>query len=169
MISTILIIISLILDGLLTNIFPYMMGNLSFLTPLLTVICIIIIYPFYKKNLKKYYILSFLIGIIYDLLYTNLFLINGVLFFIIALITRYIYKNLRISSLSLTLYICLIIVLYETLLATIFIVFNMIPFSITSILYKIVNSLVINIIYGEILYYIVKTTSKRHKKIKINR
>ena len=58
MIPLIIITLSLILDGILSNIFPYTVNNLSLFTPLLTLISIYLIYPFYKKKENKY-ILSF--------------------------------------------------------------------------------------------------------------
>ena len=89
--SIIIVIISLFLDGILSNYLPYLVNNLSLFTPLFTLVSIFIIYPFFKKKEKKYLISVFIIGIIYDLFYTNLLFFNAVLFFIIGLITiRYI-------------------------------------------------------------------------------
>jgi len=80
----IFIIISLLLDGILNNLLPFI--NLSLFTPLLTLISIIIIYPLYIKKKKEYLLTIFITGIIYDLLYTNQLFLNGVVFFIIGLI-----------------------------------------------------------------------------------
>ena len=101
MIPIIIMIISLILDGILTNYLPYLVNDLSLFTPLLTLTIIFIIYPFYRKNKKKYLIVVFILGIIYDLFYTNLLFFNGVLFLIIAIISMTIYKNLEVSYLRL--------------------------------------------------------------------
>ena len=74
-ISSIIIIASLILDGLLSNFLPFMVGNLSIFTPLFTVVSIIIIYPFFRKREKNKYLITLaMTGLIYDLLYTNLLL-----------------------------------------------------------------------------------------------
>ena len=78
MIKYLIIIISLILDGILSNFLPVI--NLSYFTPLLTLTSIFIVYPFYTKDEYKYYITSFIVGIIYDLLYTNLLFFNGIIF-----------------------------------------------------------------------------------------
>ena len=80
MISIIIIIISLLLDGILSNYLPYLVNDLSLFTSLFTLVSIFIIYPFFKKKEKKYLITIFIIGIIYDLFYTNLLFFNGVLF-----------------------------------------------------------------------------------------
>ena len=65
MVPIIISIISILLDGLLTNYLPYEVGNLSLFTPLLTFVSIFIIYPFYRKNEYNYILHLFILGIIY--------------------------------------------------------------------------------------------------------
>ena len=71
MIPIVIIIISILLDGILTNILPYTVNNLSLFTPMFTILIPIIIYPFYLKEEKKYLITLIITGIIYDIFYTN--------------------------------------------------------------------------------------------------
>ena len=59
MIPIIILIISILLDGILTNFLPFLVNDLSIFTPLLTVVSIFIIYPFYRKHEKKYFIILF--------------------------------------------------------------------------------------------------------------
>ncbi|MBQ9019291.1 MAG: hypothetical protein IJ097_03140 [Bacilli bacterium] len=168
MISISIVIISLILDGILTNFLPYLNNNLSFFTPLLTLVSIFMIYPFFKKKEIKYFILIFIIGIIYDLFYTNLLFFNAVMFVIIGLVIRYIYKSYEITPIRLILYIILLIISYELLTGIILLVFNIVPITIYKLLYKITHSLILNIIYGELIYYILKIIPKKYKRISIN-
>ena len=58
LVSNIVFIISLLLDGILTNFLPYMVSDLSLFTPLFSISSLILIYPLLKKDNKK-----FLIGI----------------------------------------------------------------------------------------------------------
>ena len=166
MIKYLIIIISLILDGILSNFLPVI--NLSYFTPLLTLTSIFIVYPFYTKDEDKYYITSFIVGIIYDLLYTNLLFFNGIIFVLIAFLVRIIYKNLNISFLKNILYIILIIIVYESSTALIFMMFKLVPITLSKVVYKITHSLILNIIYGELIYLILKIIPKKYKKIKIN-
>ena len=165
---TCILIISLILDGLLTNYLPFLVNELSLFTPLFTLTSIFIIYPFYRKKEKKYFILVFIIGIIYDLLYTNLLFFNALLFLVIAYLSKQIYKNFDISFIKLIIYISLIIISYETLTGLIIFIFNLVPITISKIIYKITHSLIINIIYGEIIYLILNKLLKNNHKISIN-
>ena len=53
-ISIVILIISFLLDGILTNFLPYGVGNLSLFTPLTTIVAIVLIYNFFYHNEKKY-------------------------------------------------------------------------------------------------------------------
>lgn len=168
MLTSIILIISIILDGLLTNYLPYLVNDLSYFTPLLTVVSIFIIYPLNRKKEKKFFILIFIVGIIYDLLYTNLLFLNGLLFVVIALISKVISKNFEISYLKLILYIIIIVTIYETLYAGILFVYQVVPVTLYKLFYKISHTLLLNIIYVEILYFIIKHLPKKYKRISIN-
>lgn len=168
MISLIIVIISILLDGIITNYLPYLYTDLSIFTPLLTLVSIFIIYPFFKKKEKNYFIIIFIIGIIYDLLYTNLLFFNGVLFIIIGLLIKYIYKTYEMTPVRLILYLAIIITSYESLTGLILLIYNVVPVTFYKVFYKIINSLLLNIIYGELLYLIIKIIPKKYKKISIN-
>ena len=75
-----------------------MKGDLSIFTSLFVPITIYLIYPFYKNQKLKYYIESFIIGIIYDLIFTNLLFFDGVIFLIISLVSVKIYKNFIVDK-----------------------------------------------------------------------
>jgi len=168
MIPLIIITLSLILDGILSNIFPYTVNNLSLFTPLLTLISIYLIYPFYKKKENKYILTIFLTGIIYDLLYTNLIFYNAIIFTIIGIISKYIYKHYEINYLNIIIQIIIIVTIYESLNALIIILFNLVPMSISRLFYKITHSLLLNIIYSELLLLIINILPSKYKKVNIN-
>ena len=168
MIPLIIITLSLIIDGILSNIFHYTINNLSLFTPLLTLISIYLIYPFYKKKEQKYMITLFLTGIIYDLLYTNLIFYNAITFTIIGIISKYIYKHYEINYLNIIIQIILIVTIYESLNALIIILFNLVPMSISRLFYKITHSLLLNIIYSELLLLIINILPNKYKKVNIN-
>lgn len=168
MIPIIIVLISLILDGVLTNYLPYLVNDLSLLTPLFTLVSIFIIYPFFRKDTSKYFLMTFIIGLIYDLFYTNLLFFNAILFLGIALISKYIYRNFEIDFLKIIVAIIFIITIYETATALIIIIFNLVPVTLTKLIYKISHSLISNIIYAEIIYLIIKLIPEKYKKISIN-
>ena len=166
--TIILMIISLLLDGLITNFLPYLSNQLSIFTPLLTLTTIFIITPLYQKKDKKYYILLFIFGIIYDLFYTNLLFLNALLFTIIGFISKYINKNYEINHIRLIIFLILIIAIYESSYALILWIFQLVPITLSKVIYKIIHSLLLNCIVGEILYIIINKIPKKYKKISIN-
>lgn len=168
MLPLIIVIFSLLLDGIITNFIPYLVNDLSLFTPLLTLVSIFIIYPFYRKNNLKYLITVFIIGIIYDLFYTNLLFFNAIIFLLIGFISIFIYHNFEVNFLRIILYTVLLIAIYESLTALIILIFNLVPITLSKLTYKISHSLILNIIYIEILYLIVKLIPEKLKKISIN-
>ena len=168
MIAVIIMIISLLLDGLLSNYLPFLVNDLSFFTPMFTVVSIFISYPFFRKSEKKYYIILFILGIIYDLLYTNLLFLNGCLFVILGYISYLIQRNFGFGYLKMILYSIIMVSAYEIIYALILLIYSIVPINIGLVLYKIVHSLIINIIYLELLYIIIKIIPKKYKKISLN-
>ena len=158
-----IIISSFILDIILSNVLPFMKGDLSNFTSLFVPITIYLIYPFYKNQELRYYIESFIIGIIYDLIFTNLLFFDGVIFLIISLVSVKIYKNFIVDKYKNIMYVFLIIILYEFLVVSIFLIFNLVPISFYDFIYKILHTLLINVVYGFLLYEIIGGGSKQKK------
>ena len=76
-IAIIILICSFFLDGILSNFLPYMVGDLSIFTPMLTIVSLIVVYPFFIKKERYYFISCFVLGICYDFMYTNLLFYTG--------------------------------------------------------------------------------------------
>ena len=154
MLTSIILLISIILDGILTNYLPYLVNDLSLFTPLLTVVSIFILYPLNRKKETKFFILMFIVGIIYDQLYTNLLFLNGLLFVLIAFISKIIYKNFETSYFKLIIYTILIIVIYESLYAGILFIYRVVPITIYKLFYKISHTLILNICQSDYSFFI---------------
>ena len=162
----IFIIISLILDGIINNLLPYI--NLSLFTPLLTLISIIIIYPLYIKRKKEYLLTLFITGILYDLLYTNQLFLNGIVFVLIGIIIINLYNKITINYLTILIISLLIIVIYISIIGLILLIFNVVPISINKLFYIIKNSILLNLIYSELLFIIINKIPKKYKKLHLN-
>lgn len=167
-IAIIILIISFLLDGILTNFLPYGVGNLSLFTPLLTIVSIVVIYSFFYHKENIYYIIAFILGIIYDLFYTNLLFLNGFLFLLIAVFITKIYKLVGFNWIWILIDILVSIIIYECSFAIIIVIFNLVPMTFNRLIFKIIHSIILNILYGELLYLIIKILPKKYKKIMIN-
>lgn len=168
MLPIVIVLISLLLDGFLTNILPYTVENLSLLTPSLTLISLLLIYPFYRKKEMKYTILILITGVIYDLLYTNLLFFNAILFYIVIKVMQYIYKKYEINYFIIIINTIIAITTYELLQVIIISIYNLYPITLYSLIYKIKSSLLLNIIYAELIYFIISIIPKKYRKININ-
>ena len=169
LISVIIIAISFCLDGILTNFLPYGVGDLSLFTPLTTLVSIVVVYSLFHDSHsdKKYLITSFVVGFLYDLCYTNLLFFNAILFLLIAYLNKVFDKQFGHSYIKIIIKMFLIIVIYELTTVLCIIILNLVPINIDRILYKISHSLILNLIYAEILYIIVKLIPRKYRKIKL--
>ena len=168
MLPIIIIIVSMYFDGLLTNILPYIPNDLSLVTPMLTIVSLILIYPFYKKKERKYFITVFIVGMIYDLLYTNLLFFDSLVFLFFGIIIKFIYNNLYVSHIKLSLYIILLIAFYELIMTVFILIFDLVPITPQELLYKITHSLLLKILYGVIVFGIIRLLPEKFKRIDIN-
>lgn len=166
--AIVILVISLFLDGFLSNYLPYLVGDLSLFTPLLTVVSVFIIYPLFYKDNKRYFILAFVVGMIYDLFYTNLLFFNGFLFLLISFITTKVTKNIQVNFFSVLYEVILIIVVYEVVYAILLVIFNLVPVTLYLVLYKIGHSILLNVIYVEVIYLIMKKFNAKFFKRHLN-
>lgn len=157
------LIISFLLDGVLSNYLDYMLGDITLFNPLLTIVALLVIYPFFKKDENKYLIIAFIVGFLYDLFYTNLLFTNAILFLLLAIIYKYLYKKLEVNILTTAFSICLIITIYEITLSFLLFIFNIVPITTSEVFYLIVHSLILNVIYGDILYLISRRTKRKRR------
>lgn len=144
-----LLITGLLLDGFLANI----ISNSSYFIPLITITNIFLIYNFYKKHIKSYFVILIVLGLFYDLLYTNLLFFHMIIFITIGLISKLIYKYFKITNLKLLICVPIIIMSYELLTASLLFIFQIIPLDISKLTYKIIHSLLLNIIYAETIFF----------------
>ena len=168
MIPYIIIVVSFIFDLILSNFLPYMEGDLSFFTPLITIISIFLIVMFFDKEDKKYYITCFVTGMIYDLFFTDLLFLNGFLFLGLGFISKFIYKNEKMDYIRVIFYLIFIICSYEGSVALLITIFNIVPVTIGKVFYKISHSIILNVIYGEIVYFIINMLPKKFKRKRLN-
>ncbi len=167
--SIVIIVISLILDGLLSNFLPFMVGNLSFFTPLFTVMSVFLIYPFFKKKEKiTYFIMIAITGIFYDLLYTNLLFFHAIIFAILGAIVILLYRYLDINFLMVLIESIILIFLYQGITTFLFFVMSVVPVSFSDFLYLVEHTLLINIIYTQIGYFIIRLLPKKYLGLSIN-
>jgi rod shape-determining protein MreD len=163
--ANIILLISFMLDGLLSIYQAIPIFGIIFLKPMFTIVSLTLIYPKYLKKYQSYYKTCFLVGFIYDMLYTNTFPLNTLFFplmgFIVQKLYIYIQKNL-INGILINL---IIVTIYHV---TFFVILSMIgylSFSFSLLSYDFFSILLTNTIFYIILYIFI---NKKKRNIKYN-
>lgn len=156
MISTIIIVFSFVLDGLL-SIYkePIVLNILSF-KPLFTIVSLVLISPFFYKHSWSYYKVCIITGLVYDLLYTNTLILNALLFLLIGFIIRKIYSFFNSSLISGILLNLIIISFYHVISYIILFFIGYLSFNIIDLSYHFLGVLITNTIYYIIMFLLVR-------------
>ena len=93
---------------------------------------------------------------------------NGILFLGIAFLSRILYKNYGIGPLKIIIYSALLVITYESMNALIIWIFQLVPITFSKLIYKITHTYLLNMIYMEVVFVILKLIPKKYKKISIN-
>lgn len=147
----ILIIASFILEGMITN----LISLDSLLLPLFTLTSIVILYPFFnREKCYNYIITCFIIGIFYDITYTNSLFINAFSFSLIGVLIIFIDHYIDSNIFSRSGINIVSIILYRVITYFMLILFNYLNFNINTLIRGIYSSIILNFIYGMFLYFI---------------
>lgn len=149
-----IIIFSLLLDFLLSNI-NYSL--LSYFYPMITITTIVYLSNLYTNpNRSNYYLLVFLTSIIYDSIFVGNLLITVSSFMIVAILNMFLKCHLRSNLFNNILMLILSIVLYEVFILLLLFVVGYKSFEFSMLLYKITHSLLLNTIYIVIMFLVLK-------------
>ena len=154
----IILVISFLLEGIVSNFVP-MNG---FLIPLFTLISLIIIYPLFDET-NEYYKYAFVTGLVYDLFYTDTILFHAIIFCFIALIITRLNLVLSDNYLNVLVIIALCILIYRIINYVFLVIVGTVMFDVADLLFSVLNSYVINLIYGLIVFFVVKKLQRKYK------
>lgn len=157
-------IISMILEGIAST---FSSINNSLFMSLFALISIIIIYPFMYKDIFKYLKYVAIIGIIYDIVYTNTFFLNMIVFTFIGMIIIQLNKLIKNNFFNNIIVTIICIICYRLITYIILVFSNYLPLDINLLITSIYSSLILNIIYTSILYLIMDRISKKYRIKKI--
>lgn len=138
MINIIIIICAFILDSAVSN-------------SLFTVMVIPYLYLSFFKPQKKYFLIVGIIGLFYDLVYTNTLILNASIFLLLAYLTKKNYDKTNINPLSIITWSVALIFIYHVLTYLILIVVGYRTFNIYNLYKNIIDSLLPNIIFTILL------------------
>ncbi len=151
----ILIIITIILDALLSYFIPAYFNNLNFLFPMLTLTLIVFLYGKIKD--KNFFKVVFLTGFIYDILFSYIFLFHSLIFLMFAKILKKINKYISYNLITNLIMVILFIFLYDLILFLLIYItrYNVVTFK--DLVYKFSHSLILNLSFYLLLTIIFKS------------
>lgn len=149
----IIVIISFLLDGIVSSIINYH----SLMYPLFSLLSLITSYTYFNQKDNSYIIMAFILGLSYDLVYTDTLFFNACLFLSSALLLKKIFEKFPYNYIS-VLVISFIMIFYYRILSYLILAFiNYLNFSISFLLQGIYSSIIINIIYISVAYLIISS------------
>lgn len=154
-VSIIYIIISFILENIMSNIFVTTLNNVSPFTTIYTIIALVVIYPYFASD-KKYFLLVIIFGFLFDTIYTSTILLNLTIFLVISLLIKTL-NNIISDNIIMTNIISLISIATYHILT--FIILNIVTSKSYSIILLgkiLTHSIIMTIIYTSISYIIIK-------------
>ena len=154
-----IIIISFFLEG----IFSTMVGAHTIFCPLFTLMSIILVYPYFNKRNSSYYKTCFIVGLFYDLVYTDTIVFNAFLFVLMGIVIVKLNDVFANNYLNSGIMATLVIILYRVITYLFLVLTGNINFSFMILFKSIYESLLANIIYIMVVYGITDYLSKKFK------
>lgn len=155
-----MIYIILIFSFLFESVFSNIVNNYTFLTPLFLLTTFSIIYPYFKNKNLNFIIASIICGLFYDITFTNSPFINTISFGMCSGLIILIYNYVSYSIFSSNFINMINIVFYRIVSYLLLCVIDFIKFNESNLIEGIYNSLLVNIIYGIIVYLIIDVLAK---------
>lgn len=156
---------SFFLESIFSNFIS--MSSTLFL-PLFTIVSLVIIYPFFKKEISTYYKTAAILGLFYDIVFTDTVIVNFFLFLIVAWAIDKMNYMLSNNYLNVGIMSLLSVVLYRILSYFVLVIIGYFPFSIFALEKGITSSIILNVIYGVFMYGIADHFAHKYHILKID-
>lgn len=152
-------LLAIILDGVISYYLPSYFNNINYIYPMFTVSLI----PFLsKENSKKNILYIFVIGLIYNLLYSNIFLFHSLVFIMLFKINNIFLNIVKDQFISYVILVIINIIFYDSLYFILMLLTNYQVMNISDLIYKIKYSLP-NVLSVFVYWFIIKKQNKLHK------
>lgn len=163
-ISVTYVIISFILDSLISNLIPFNLVAPSYFKTIYSIVSLVIIYNYFD-NKKKYLSILVILGLFFDIVYTNTFILNIVVFLIIYIILSSLDYIIPTNIVTINLKSIVCISSYHILTYIILLLSNYNNYNIKLLGLILIRSMIMTIIYTTISYLIMNKIYE-NKKIK---
>ena len=158
--SITVLIISFLLQGAISNVIGYTINDLSIFFTIYPLITLMILYPHFE-NRKKFILLLVIFGILIDLVYSNTFILNTCLFYIIYIMNKGFHFFFPYNLFTVSISSLLAVYTYHIVTFLLLIILNFHNYNLMMLVESITNSTIVTIIYTIIIYLIVNLLKQR--------
>lgn len=155
------VIISYLLDGLISNYISTELINPSYLKTIYSIISLVIIYHYFE-NYKKYFSITIFLGLLFDIVYTNTIPLNTILFPVISIIIKQLDYFLPNNIFTINILSLLSIYIYHILSYIILLLTHYNSYTISLLLIILLRSTIMTIIYTTISYFTIRKIYHSH-------
>ena len=154
LVSIIYVIISFLLDGIISNIIPFNLVDPSYFKTIYSVISLVIIYNYFDNH-QKYLTILIILGIFFDIIYTNTFILNIIVFLIIYIVLSNLDYIITTNIFTINLKSIVCISTYHITTYIILLLANYNNYSIKLLGLILLRSIIMTIIYTSISYLLM--------------
>ena len=138
----ILALVSFILDGVLS----LLINKDSIFIPVFSIMALIVVYP-YIKDKQRIVMIGGILGLLYDVVYTQTLFLNTILFCFLSLVVLLFYKYVPINIINSYILAFLLIFLFRVFSYLAIVFFYELDFNWNTLFKSIYSSIVTNLIY----------------------
>lgn len=152
------LISSFLLEGIVSN---FVSTNTNLFAPAFTIVALIIIYPFFTGDDIEYLVVSFLYGLLYDLVYTDSIMMYAIIFLFIATLIKLLniwFSNHIINVIFITF---LMLIVYRLVTYLTLVLVGFLNYNYWILMKSFYSSFILNIIYVIVLFIITDYFSKK--------
>lgn len=152
--AVIYVILSFFIDGIMSSITSFSLVNPGYFRTIYSIISLIVIYNYFD-NKKKYLWIMLVVGILFDIVYTNTFIVNIVILFVIYIVLVNLDYVIPTNIITINIKSIVCICLYHILTYIILLLANYNSYNMRLLFLIIRGSIIMTIVYSTISYLIM--------------
>ena len=157
----------LIFSFLFESIFTNMVNTDSIFIPLFTLTSLILVYPYFRKTNFNYILVCLIVGLFYDIVFSDSVFVNTICFGFLGVINLICYKYVKYNVYTTNIINLILLITYRIISYIILLSINYITFNNFIFFKGIYSSILINIIYGFSLYFVIEILAKFFNKKRV--
>ena len=153
--SVISLIFSFLLQGFVSNFQSFTIDKINMFSSVFLLINFVVLYQYFEND-KKFLLLVVIFGILFDIVYTNTFVLCTAFFILLFFLNKIFNFFFPSNVVTVNLFSFLLMIIYHVLSFVILSLLNFDSYSFFVLLKVIISCLFMNIIYTTFLYYVIK-------------